>query len=275
VAGEADSGLREQLVERIAQLDSGRTVDLAEHIGEFPEVEEAFSIPHTTLGLAPEGQCMASAADGGNLELIGFLYRERDGRVEPVMEFKRTLKLAEACADHEWLKVEPRFRGLGLSSALLLRSFALYKSLGLREVELQAQMETGKWHWARVGFEFEAGTDRERVRDWAAEVCEALRINGLKIDSLSTATQFARMSARRGISMREMAEAFPQRGEQIEAVARSNYLKMDDPIALGRAVMLTGPGWNGRLDLHGPGYAQFKAYADSKAEQADGALAQP
>ncbi len=259
--------LRESILWRIEALTHGQSIDLAEHIDHFPEVKEAFGIPNATLELIP-GKCEASLEDGGALELVGFLHSRSGAKEHLVAQFQREIHLDQERVEHKWLKVEPDFRGYGISSALLLRSFEFYKALGLSGVELDAGMETGRWHWARVGFEFMWPRDRERVRAWALEVAERLNVHRPGIETFDSATQFARMEGNRKISLAELAESIPPMRGRIEAVAAQNYLEMETRIQFGRAVMLTGPGWEGRLDLHGPSYAQFKSYADAKAEEA-------
>lgn len=267
--GEGGNGwsLRQSIAWRIEKLTNGQTIDLAEHIEDFPEIEAAFSIPNATLELIP-GRCEASLEDGGTLTLVGFLHVRSGVQNHLVAQFQREIRFDQECAEHKWLKVEPEFRGYGISSALLLRSFEFYKALGLTGVELDAGMETGRWHWARVGFEFMWPKDRERVRAWALEVAERLEVHRPGIETFTSATQFARMEGSRKVTLGELADAVsPLRG-RIEAVAAQNYLQMDTRIQLGRAVMLTGPGWEGRLALQGPSYVQFKSYADAKAEEA-------
>lgn len=261
------ASLRESILWRIERLTNGQAIDLAEHIDHFPEVRAAFSIPNATLELIP-GRCEASLEDGGTLELVGFLHARNGAKDNLVAQFRREIHLDQECAEHKWLKIEPDFRGHGISSALLLRSFSFYKALGLSGVELDAGMETGRWHWARVGFEFMWPKDRERVRHWALEVAERLGVHRPGIETFESATQFARMEGNRKVSLAELAESIPSMRGRLEAVAAQNYLEMGTRIQLGRAVMLTGPGWEGRLDLHGPSYAQFKSYADAKAEEA-------
>lgn len=264
----------EELLGRIESLTSGPTLDLAAQIDDFPEVRRAFTIPNTHLWLAGNGRCSASLDDGGALELVGSLYVKENGKPKGVLEFHRHIRLGPSCAEHKWLKVEPWCRGVGISSAFLLRSFDLYSDLGVGRVELEAQMETGKWHWARVGFDFQTPADLESMRKWAREAITALDLDGVAaLDAFTSATQFARMTARREVSLEELALAVPRRRGQAKMAAEKNCLGMDTPIALGRALMLTGPSWNGYLDLEGPEYAQFKAYADAKAEEAERLLA--
>jgi len=268
MAGDGDgSSLRADLLRRIEELTNGQAVDLAAHIDAFPDVQAAFSIPNTTLTLVP-GRCEASLEDDGSIELVGFIHASAAGSEHLVAQFNREIRLCQDCAEHKWLKVEPAFRGYGISSALLLRSFAFYRELGLSGVELDAGMETGRWHWARVGFDFMWPRDREKVRAWARAVSERLGVQRAGIEDYRSASQFARMEGNRRVSLEELAGAFAELRPRIEAVAAQNYLSMDERIPLGRAVMLTGPDWDGRLDLNGPGYAQFRSYADAKAEEA-------
>jgi hypothetical protein len=259
----------EDLLQRIESLTSGSSLDLAAHIDSFPEVRAAYMIPNTRLWLAGEERCTASLDDGGSLELIGALYVKPKRKPVGVLQFHRKVRFAPGYAEHKWLKVEPWCRGVGISSAFLLRSFELYNGLGIGRVELEAQMETGKWHWARVGFEFQTPRDLEQVREWAQEVVCALDLDEPPpVDRFTSASQFALMTARENVSLSAVADALPHKRDQAEAAARNNSLDMDDRIPLGRAVMLAGPSWNGYLDLGSPEHAQFEAYAASKAEEA-------
>lgn len=262
-----------EVLSAIESLTAGPTLDLSNHIEAFPEVEKAFIIPNTKLLLIGNDRSLASLDDGGSLELVGSLYVEADRQPVEVLQFHRKVHLDGSCAEHKWLKVAPWCRGVGISSAFLLRSFEFYRELGISRVELEAQMETGKWHWARVGFDFETPGDFSKVREWALEATTALGVDGLHVEGFTRATQFARMVGKRDISLKELAQAVPRKRGQAEKVAEQNSLQMETPIALGRAVMLTGPSWNGYLELDGPGYAQFKAYAVGKGEEAQGLLA--
>jgi len=94
-----------------------------------------------------------------------------------------------------------------------------------------------------------------------------LGIEGVKPETFTTATQFARMATRRPVTFGHLAAALPAKRPVLELAAEKNFLAMTDPVSLGRLVMLSGPAWTGYLELEGTGYALFKAYADGKAEQ--------
>jgi len=251
--------LREQLLWRIDVL--GGDVDVGDPVNQdaFREVWDAFTLPGTTLDPAA-GECRASTDDGGTILVKALIYHGSD-----VLGFvQRRLLLDRTIAIHETLVIQPPFRGRGLNLALLAKSFDLYDELGIREVWLQAGLATGRWHWARVGFEFARADDLRAVKDWAEKVLQAAGIQGLRVDRYTSALQFARMGGNRQIALESIAAALPQSRQRVEGAARGNGLAMDEPIALARAVMITGPSWYGRLDLQGPGRAVFRAHLRAK-----------
>jgi hypothetical protein len=250
--------LLDQLLERIELI--GDRIDLdASNRNLFSEVWEGLSIPRVDLEPVAD-ECWASSEDGGTIVIKAVIRLEN----QPIGIIQRRLALGRRIAFHELLFLGASVRGQGVSVALLLASFALYDKLEFREVQLQAAMETGRWYWARVGFEFIRDEDARLVRDWASEVLAATEIHGLRIDRYTAAGQFARMGGRRKLSLARIAAAMPSKAARIEKIAAANNLPMDQRIELGRAVMITGPAWFGRLDLNGPERAAFNAYAAAK-----------
>jgi hypothetical protein len=250
--------LREQLIERIEIL--GGTVELDEaNRAVFREVWDGLAIPRVDLAPIDE-ECWAGSEDGGTIVVKAVI--RLDG--QPVGIIQRRLMLERRIALHELLFLGPLVRGQGLSVALLMASFALYDKLGFREVQLQAAIETGRWYWARVGFEFIRDEDARVVRDWACAVIDATGVRALRPDRYKAAGQIARMGGRRRLSLGRIAEMMPARSERIAKIAAASDLPLDRRIELGRAVMITGPPWFGRLDLRGPERAAFNAYAAAK-----------
>ncbi len=252
--------LGEQLLWRIKAL--GADVDIGDPANQdaFREVWSAFNLPGTTLDAAA-GECRATLDDGGTILVKAFIYH--GGNVLGFVQ--RRLLLGRAIVIHEGLVIEPPYRGRGLNLALLNQSFDFYDEVGIREVWLEAGLATGRWHWARVGFEFAQPKDLQAVKDWVEKVLKAVGIRGLRVDRYTSALQFARMGGNRQIALETIAAAIPASRERIEAAAAGNDLEMDQPIALARAVMITGPTWLGRLDLQGPGRAVFRAHLQEKA----------
>ena len=172
--------------------------------------------------------------------------------------------LRDGYAIHEVLILEEEVRGRGVSAVVLKRSFELYDQLGFQIVILEADM-TGKWHWARLGFDFVLDSDLANVRNWTERALAALRITGLRVEGYTSAAQFARMGGARKVSIGSLASALPAAERpRIERTAAENGLALDEEIALARALMICGPKWFGRLELNGPGRVAFEAYARAR-----------
>jgi hypothetical protein len=267
--------LRKQLEWRVERLTAGQTLDLFSTVEHFPELVDAFVVPGYETKLVQRDErgkpaCKASLEDGGSIVITGYLHEPSPDGEAPgprVGQFQRELQLDASVVIHWHLVIEPDFRGRGISLQLLRRSFQFYDELEMELVLIQAGLATGCWHWARVGFEFLPTDDCAKVKAWAVEVCGALGISGLNVDSYSSAGQFARMGGNRKVTFEELAAALPERSADLRELADENGLKMDERVALGRAVLLSGPPWRGQLDLKGPSRTAFEIYADSKEER--------
>jgi len=263
--------LRERLLWRIGELTPAQSIDLAEHNEHFPEVMAGF----TAAGIEPvlvsrddEGKLISEASleDGGSLVVTGAL---RAPAGEFIGSFKRRLQLEPNWAVHEQLVIVPEYRGKGIAPRLLLSSFELYDALGLEEVHVVAGLETGRWYWAHMGFEFLKMEDRDMVRAWASEVCSALEVTVPELGERSSAGQIARLTCKREVTLEALAEAMPSQRERLEdEVAEKNGMDMRRPITLGRAIMLTGPQWRGFLQLQGPHRLAFEEAAQERVSRA-------
>jgi GNAT superfamily N-acetyltransferase len=258
--------LRDRLLWRVSQLTNGQTIDLAEHATDFPELLAGFraesiepSLISHDAGPSAKLASKASLEDGGSFLLVGALHTPDGGYVGA---FQRRLQLEPAWAVHELLVIDPAYRGRGIGPRLLLSSFALYDELEIEEVHLVAGLETGRWYWAHMGFDFLKGGDREMVQAWAREVCEALDVKPQSLGADSSAGQIARLRSDRDVTLEELAAAMPDQRPRLETdVAEKNGFAMDRPIPLGQAIMLTGPQWRAYLQLQGPQRLAFEEAA--------------
>jgi GNAT superfamily N-acetyltransferase len=261
--------LRERLLWRVEQLTNSQFIDLAEHAAEFPELLEGFTTGNVAprlitreVSALPKLESKATLEDGGSFLVVGALHAA-DGAY--VGTFQRRLQLDPGWAVHELLVLDPPFRGRGIAAELLGSSFSLYDDLGLEQVHLVAGLETGRWYWAHMGFDFLRTEDRELAHAWANEVCEALQVDPEGLGSEPSAGQLARLRGKRDVTLENLANAMPQQRARIEVeVAAKNDLSMDQPLVLGKAVMLTGPQWRAYLQLQGP---QRLAFEEARRER--------
>jgi hypothetical protein len=252
--------LRDQLLWRAEALAPHGNFSDAKIREAFREVIEAFQPPGFELRLDPDLCVMdpkvGSIVIGGNLWADGL----------DLGLIQRRLMLRDQYAIHEVFILKEFARGRGVSSVSLKRCFTFYDGLGFSDVILEADM-TGKWHWARVGFDFVLDKDRENVRNWTIRSLNALKIEGLRVEGYTSAAQFARMGGTRKLSLGGVARALPaaERG-RVARIASENGLALDEEIELARALMLCGPRWFGRLELQGPGRVAFDTYARAKIQ---------
>lgn len=250
--------LNEELRRRIEQLGGHADFGDAAICDAFSEVLAAFEPPGFTLVPIPD-RCAIDSEDGGSIVIGGRLYAGD----KFLGLLQRRLMLERGFAIHELLHLEQGARGYGVSAVCLKRCFGLYDELGLKMVLLQADM-TGKWHWARVGFEFVLDKEREIVGSWTERALAALGIANLRVDGYDSAAQFARMGGARLLALESLAAAIPAERVRFRQIATENGLEMGDEIALARALMLCGPTWFGALELKGPGRVAFETYANAK-----------
>lgn len=256
--------LREQLMWRIeALLPHGNLTDIRIRDA-FSEVFQAFAPPGFELVSDPD-LCQIDSAGGGSIVIGGNLFA---GGIE-IGLIQRRLMLADGYAIHEVLILKSEARGLGVSAVLLKRCFDLYDELGFSTVVLEADM-TGKWHWARLGFDFVLERDLENVRSWTIRALRALKIENLRVDGYTSAAQFARMGGVRRIALADLALRLPPERTRINRIAGENGFQPDDEVAIARALMICGPKWFGRLELRGPGRVAFEAYAEAKIQPGAG-----
>jgi GNAT superfamily N-acetyltransferase len=256
--------LKEQLIARIDELTQATEVDLAANIERFPELKAAITPPGYMSSLVPgEAGAKARLEDGAVIELVGGLHLP--GHQLPIATFKRTLNLDGKWAYHDHFEVRPDYRGRGISLQFLRGCFKLYDDLGLTEAHVQAS-ETGRWHWARIGFQFSPASAGDKVREWAAELAEALRLP-IVVSADASTTQLVGMGGLRKISMADIAAAVPRKAGEAKKAAECNGFEMEERIDFGRAMLLTGPEWDGRLGLQEADRVLFDIALEDKEER--------
>jgi GNAT superfamily N-acetyltransferase len=244
----------------------------------FAEVMDALTPPGFDLFPMPD-ECFVELTSHV-VRIVGVVVDV--ARRQLVATLGRRLFLDEGRVMHEILSLQRPYRGEGLAVLLLDRSFAFYDSIGLTSVEVHAALETGRWYWARLGFDFDDPTDEAFVRTWATVALLALGEQPLPPDAparrlaqlgagatpaqtISVEELHAHMSAfenarladpatttdyqRLGVAMSQRLGAPWLDEARLRECAELNGLAFDEPILLGRAVMICGLDWHGAFDL--------------------------
>jgi hypothetical protein len=195
----------------------------------------------------------------------------------------RTFDAAGLVVVHEYLRIEDAFRGGGLSHRMLRQGFDVYRQLDMRLVVVHAALETGRWHWARMGFQCATDEEQALVETWARLSLAALRapdlpdrfdlralaVLGTEESGQSASLRQVREAVLRLVAalgdvpaIQAMLDEYERRTlklekdrwgwdseERLKAVAAGNGVAFDEEIPLGKAIMLAGPDWFGVFDL--------------------------
>lgn len=211
-----------------------------------------------------------------------------------VGEIVRDVVLEHRFVTHELLRVQRAYRGSRLSLVLLNESLPVYRRLGVSAVHLHAALETGRWLWARLGFDFVNPGEQIAVNIWANIILSAIgqpmldiQAPARRLAAIGTATTpqecitlenlhqaavdgHAAWQAKPAVKAlidpiissidAQMRLEWGGRfgafdQDRLEIIARSNGMTMTDPLPIGKAIMLSGPDWHGVFDLDDPAAA--------------------
>lgn len=254
-AGIADLGA--DLRQRIDDLGN-LVLDTVDRQQAFAEVFDAFKPPN--FDLYPQPDDCAIAVAGHVIRVSGVIIDTANRQV--VGDLVRTIALDTGIAEHNFLRLHQPYRDNALTPVLVWRSFGFYDRIGLVAAVVHAALQTGRWYWARLGFEFATPQFRERVRRWGRAVNTALG-SPLDVSGFTEARQWALAGSTPPVvetTFEEIARSMPRArwahfrgqsfGSYLGIVADANRLRFDQPIPLGRAIMLSGPDWWGFFPLH-------------------------
>ena len=226
----------------------------------FPEFVQAFTLEPLRSVMAAE-RCSCTPVDHA-LQMAGRLYRWD----RLVATWHREVVLDRGLVVHHLLEVARPYRAAGVGPALLLQGLEFYDLLGMRMIVLQAGLASGKWHWARCGFDFiPGGGGEDMIRFYETAVSHL----GLPIDTsgFTTASDYALAGPSVTIAMSLMASLLGSRATPVvREIAHDNDIDYYTPIPAAKAIMLCGPPWSGFLMLQGPQRAAFDAYLVSRLQ---------
>jgi hypothetical protein len=279
-AGVAFDGV--ELSRRIDELGDMSLSRKSRHVA-FDELYGAFTPSPFRLVPFPDDSRIATTSH--RIRVRAVIVDDDQGQV--VGEIDRDLILDSGSVNHELLRLQDEYRGAGLSLVLLRQSFPRYRDLGLSAVVVHAALQTGRWQWARLGFEFARHEDRVLVMSWAQMALAGLGLPLVEFEAparrlaqLGTGEPSERVSLEdvRAAMEKELASwkedparcstadaliaQWDQRvlGEtggklrmldlaRLQMIATANSLRVDELLPVGKAVMLTGPDWFGVFDL--------------------------
>jgi hypothetical protein len=280
-SGIADLGA--ELRQRIDELGN-LVLDTVDRQQAFAEVFDAFRPPNFDLFPQPD-EC-AIAAAGHVIRVSGVIVDTANRQV--VGPLVRTISFDTGIAEHNFLELQQPYRDNALTPVLIWQSFGFYDRIGLFAAVVHAALQTGRWYWARLGFEFATPQFRNNVRRWGRAVNAALA-SPLDVSTFTEARQWALAGSTPpvvDVTFEEMAQAMPRArwahfggqsfGSYLGIVADTNGLRFDQRIPLGRAIMLSGPDWWGFFPLGDAARRhQLEQYMLSRLRRLAGSTASP
>lgn len=245
-----DGNLRDEILWRIRELTQALgtgQIDLtdARNRDAFADVLDAYVPEGLGLVLVPSTfiDCVADNEAGGKISFRGLL---TSGQAA-VATVERTIWLAREFAQHHGFTVVPRYRGNKIAPRSLIKCVELYDALGVKEIYLRAA-QSGSWYWAQWGFHLIDRNDLIRLIRHTQSIVDAFGAD-LDVSTFVHPEQFYRLGHGSDITFDELVSAFPQREDAYKDIAERNGISMHQSIPFSRAVLLTGPPWDGCLNL--------------------------
>jgi hypothetical protein len=230
-------------------------------------------------------ECAVAAADY-TIQVSGVLVDTQSRQC--VGPMRRTLILGLRFATHDYMALQQFYRNHALAPVLLTQAFAFYDTIGILVVFVQAGLETGRWYWGRLGFEFFRPAERAAVARWGRAIVGALG-QPVDVSATSDARQWALLGSTPPeikTSFEAIANAMPRSRfkhfggvpirSYLEVIAERNRLRFDQSIDLGRAIMLSGPDWYGYFPLYDNARrTQLNLYMNTRLRTAAAASGSP
>lgn len=243
------SQLRDDILWRISALmQHVGEIDLTrgENRAAFAEIIDAYVPDGFDFYLAPLRGFDEPRADlqaGGRIAFSGFLTSEGAA----VAELARVIWLRHRYANHCHLKVTARYRGNRIAPRTLIKCVGLYDRLGFEQIRLRAAY-SGSWYWAQWGFNFANVDDLVRLQRHTQRIVDAFGAE-LDVSGFIRPTQFFYLGHGTAVTLDDFIEASIGHADQLQEIAYKNGISTHDEIPFGRAVLLTGPAWDGVLNL--------------------------
>lgn len=251
---------------------AGATFDDGDVFRAFSDVFDAVCAPEQTVFSPRRAECHLNT-ERRQIRIAGTVATQSGDKVA---EIKRDLDFGSGLAHHALLVVRPEFRNLGLAAVLVLHSLAFYERAAIKEIRLTAGLTTGPYYWARLGFAFETPADAELVRAWAARVNGKLNL-GVDCLTVQTAYQWSRFGLDEDVylSLGQIAAVFPDDADRIGVRARDVGLALDQRVHFGKAMLLSGPSWRGRMVVSRVSRTLLENYLAGRVNRAGDVLLGP
>ena len=191
-----------------------------------------------------------------DIEIKGLIYTDTG---EEVGQFMRTIRATEPPeAHHDWLNIDGEFQGQGFAQAFNAHLYDQYRTWGIEEVHLAANIDVGGYAWARAGYDWASRNSRSnpyaRLREFVdppalSEIDDDLPepwspISLIPVERLEEQREAARRMIERFGSTVWGAEDYPTPFELAQLGRWDGATGEEGDWWIGKAVMM-GSSWSG------------------------------
>jgi hypothetical protein len=256
---------RAEIDRRFVELRGGSFED-PDMLLAFADVFNAVCAPPHVI-FAPRREKCSVDFDRREIRFGGDLKSAAGDRIGTI---DRQLDFDVDVAFHNQIIIAPAFRSVALGAIILRHSLGFYEQVALSEVHLTAGLTTGPYLWAKLGFDFADPRDRAQMQNWFARVNAKLDL-GLDCRQPRSAREWASLGTdpRVECSLDAIAAAFANERDKIHERAQDNEIELDAPLTAGKAILLSGPKWHGRLPVSRAAQTLLQVYIGARGARAE------
>ena len=157
-------------------------------------------------------------------------------------------------AHHGLLRLRHELNGSGIARDILRESFELYQRIGVKTVDLDANINVGGYAWAKYGFKPDVG-EWERFTRYATEKLKVLESSAPALEGSARGVLRGAMSDAERRALEKLLQSRDPR--TIWAIAE---FETASGVKVGKELLL-GSFWHGEIDLSDrEAMARFEAY---------------
>ncbi len=225
-------------------------------------IEEAYGTERLRLevvGVGPSFPRLA-LADGPHGLVLSFGARLRLRTTGEIVGYMlRRVFFDQHIAVHVSHEIDPAHRDDRHGTELLDSAVRAYDAWQIMRIELRAGFDLGRWHWARVGFDFARVEEQDAAIKHTRHVISALGTD-VAVDDDASAQDLEALASPIPASLREVAAVSERFDHKPVLLAARNGINIDAPMRLGKAILLCGPTWAAACRLNGTQRARLDAY---------------
>lgn len=130
-------------------------------------IREAYEYHDDSTGFHTRVKSITDHGDGNPVE-VSLTIHDRNGN--QIGDVSRIVEADGHTVHHDALILLPEFQGQGFATRFNQHAENAYRANGIDRIELYANVDVGGFAWARAGYDFRSGRERDRVAHRAEQM---------------------------------------------------------------------------------------------------------